>query len=274
MTASAPLLSAVPSTLRIPLTARALGGRLFPHMAVDDHHAAAALRHIDDNGSQWLSDRQSVYGTLARIRCLRSQAQAFIIDHPSAHVVNLGCGLSDYHQWLDNDQILMTDADLPEVMRIRREIMPAQNQRHSLVDLDLTSAHWWDDLNLSSHHNAEPVCLLCEEVLMYLQAQTVHDILATFGQRAPAGSLFIFDAMCWIAIGRARHHPSLKHTNAELTWGPRTLADLTRPHPNLRLHASDMVMRGYNLGYTLLQPVFNKILGVPLYAVYTLGIHT
>ncbi len=274
MTAAVPLLSAVPSTLRIPLTARALGHRLFPDMAVDDHYAAAALSRIGDDGSQWLKDRQSIYGTLARIRCLRQQALSFIAKHPTAHVLNLGCGLSDYRQWLDNGQIRMTDADLPEVMQIRRDIMPAEHARHILADLDLNQPDWWDSLGLPSSHDEAPVFLMCEGVFMYLQATTVNALLATFGQRAPAGSLFTFDATCWMAVGRGRHHPSLKHTKADFSWGPRKIAELTHPHPNLTLLGSQGVMSGFNLGYKLLQPTFKMIFGIPLYAVYTLGINT
>ncbi|WP_339139243.1 hypothetical protein [Kerstersia gyiorum] len=52
MSAKPPPLSAVPSTLRIPLAARALGGTLFPQMAVDDRYATDALAPMGDDGQQ------------------------------------------------------------------------------------------------------------------------------------------------------------------------------------------------------------------------------
>lgn len=272
MSAKPPPLSAVPSTLRIPLAARALGGTLFPQMAVEDRYAADALARMGDDGQQWLRDRQSVYGTLGRTRRFRDQAQEFVAHHPDAHVCNLGCGLSDYLQWIDNGRMRMTDADLPEVMAIRREIQPARHERHSLAELDLTAPDWWERLGLPTSRDDPPVCLMSEGVFMYLEPSTVNAVLATFGERAPAGSVFTFDVMCWLAVGRAKHHTSVKHTDAEFHWGPRRLGDLTAPHPRLALQAVHQVMGSYSLFYKLLQPAFKAATGVPFYAVYTLGI--
>lgn len=117
-----PPLAAVPSTLRIPLAIRALGSRLYPELAVADRYASIALARMGDDGEVWLHDKQSVYGTLKRIRCFREQAQAFIHQHPKATIANLACGLSDYYQWIDNGSIHLLDADLPDVMALRREI--------------------------------------------------------------------------------------------------------------------------------------------------------
>ncbi|MGE0799808.1 MAG: class I SAM-dependent methyltransferase [Lautropia sp.] len=267
----APALSAVPSTLRIPLAARALGGTLFPQMAVEDRYAADALARMGDDGQQWLRDRQSVYGTLGRTRRFRNQALEFLACYPDAQVANLGCGLSDYLQWIDNGRMRMTDADLPEVMTIRREILPSRHARHVLAELDLTAPDWWQRLGLPASRDDRPVFLMSEGVFMYLKPATVSAVLATFGERAPAGSIFTFDAMCWLGVGRARHHTSVKHTDAEFHWGPRKLADLTAPHPRLTLQSVHQVMGGYSLFYKLLQPTFKAITGVPFYAVYTLG---
>lgn len=272
MTSTAPALSAVPSTLRIPLAARALGARLFPNMAVDDRYAAAALARMGDDGAQWLQDRQSVYGTLARTQVFRATGQAFLARHPHATVANLGCGLSDYLQWLDNGDMQMIDADLPEVMTIRRELSPARHARHRLLELDLTAADWWDALGLPTSRDADPVMLMSEGVFMYLQPDTVTAVLQTFAERAPAGSVFTFDAMCWLSIGRAKQHNSVKHTDAQFHWGPRRENELNQLHPRLHLAASQQVMGDYNLFYRCLQPLFKALTGVPLYAIYRLEV--
>lgn len=263
-------LSAVPSTLRIPLAARAVGTRLFPSLDVQDRYAAEALSRMDDDGQEWLRDRQSVYGVLARTHSFKDQARRFVAQHPDAHVVNLGCGLSHYLQWLDNGRMRMTDADLAEVMAIRRKVFTPAHERHVQTELDLSQPDWWDLLGLPQSRDEAPVFLMSEGVFMYLQPETVQSVLATFGERAPSGSIFTFDVMCWLSVGRAKLHTSVKQTGAQFNWGPRKLRELTAPHPALRLQNVQQVMGEYSLFYKILQPSFQAVTGVPFYAVYSL----
>jgi len=262
----------VSSTLRIPLAARALGDALFPHVAVGDAHAARMLAALGDDGSLWLRDRASVYGILVRTRCFRELAVRFLADRTDGHVVNLGCGLCDYFQWLDNGRARMTDADLPEVLAVRRQLLPGGGARQHVRELDLRQPGWWDALGLPSARGEAPVFLICEGVLMYLQPPVVRQVLRTFGERAPAGSTLAFDALSWLAAGHARQHPSVRHTDAQFLWGPRRLEELTAPSPRLALEAAHPVMEGYGWPYALSEGMFRAFFGVPFYALYELRI--
>ena len=264
------LLSAVPSTLRIPLAARALGDSMFPHMAVADVHAPRLLAALGDDGQRWVADRHSTYGVLARTHRFRALATEYLAGCPDGHIVNLGAGLSYYLQWLDNGQVRMTDADLPEVLDLRRNLMPDTHARHVTLGLDLADSRWWDALALPSTRQGQPVFLFSEGVFMYLRPATVSQVLATFGERAPAGSVLAFDAMCWLAAGRARRHPSVRHTDAEFRWGPRTRHELTDAHARLRSAGTYQVMESYGLPYSVLGPLSRLLLGVPFYALYAL----
>ena len=263
-------LSAVPSTLRIPLAARASGDRMFPQVAVRDAYAAGILEQIRDDGQALPEERMTIYSILSRTRRLRGLAQEFLKRHPAARVVNMGCGLSHYFQWLDDGRCRMTDADLPEVLELRRELIPETNGRHDLRELDLTAPDWWEQLGLPESRNAPPVFLFTEGVLMYLEPAQVQAVLATFGERAPAGSMLAFDAMCWLGVGRAKQHPSVRTTGAEFRWGVRRPAELTQPHPRLQLTATYRLLEGMGLSYTLFAPMVMMFLGVSLYAVYAL----
>ena len=86
-------LSAVPSTLRIPLAARASGDAMFPQVAVRDAYAAGILEQIRDDGHALPEDRATIYSILSRTRRFRSLAQDFLKQHPGGRVVNMGCGL-------------------------------------------------------------------------------------------------------------------------------------------------------------------------------------
>lgn len=264
-------LAAVPSTLRIPLAARAFGDAMFPDVAVGDAFAAPMMQALGDDGQTWLEDGGCVYGVLVRTRQFRQVALDFLQAQPGGLVANLGCGLSHYFQWLDNGQARMIDADLPEVLSIREHLLPAATDRHRHHVLDLRTGNWWHELGLSERQGS-PVCLLSEGVLMYLEPAEVEHLLHTFGEHAPAGSVFAFDALCWLTVGNARMHSLVRLTDAEFTWGPRSLPELTAPHPRLHLDAVHQVMEGYSTPHSFAGSAFRFFTGVPYYAVYVLRV--
>lgn len=263
-------LSAVPSTLRIPLAARALGDAMFSQVRVDDAHAANVLAALGDDGAAWIRDRASVYGILARTRRLRDLARRFLARHRDGHVVNLGCGLAHYFQWLDNGVARMTDADLPEVVAIRNRLLPARGDRHVVREVDIRSPDWWETLELPASRDDAPVFVFSEGVSMYLQPREVRDVLRRFGERAPAGSVFAFDAMCWLVVGRAQLHPAVRLTGAQFNWGVRDLRELCADGERLALASVDPVMTGYGWPFAWTEPAFQACTGVPVYAVYEL----
>ncbi len=262
--------SEVSSTLRIPLAARALGDALFPQMAVGDAYAGTMLAALGDDGAQWLHDLHGIYGCLARTKRFRALAADFLAQYPSAYIANLGCGFSHYFQWLDNGMAHMVDADLPPVLAMRRQLLPIKNPRHTLREMDLSDDGWWDALGLPSGADAEPVFLFSEGVMMYLTPGTVGGILKTIGERAPAGSVFAFDAFCCFIVGQAWLHQSVKQTAAEFLWGPHSIAELRHPHPRLRLRATHAVMESYGFPYVPAWTMFQTLMGVPMYAIYEL----
>ncbi|HEX7382100.1 MAG TPA: class I SAM-dependent methyltransferase [Nevskiaceae bacterium] len=263
-------LSGIMDTLRIPLAARAWGSRLFPEFVVHDETAARLLDSLEDDGSLWLDDRHTVYSVLMRTRIFRRLARRYLHEHPGGHVLNLGCGLSNYFQWLDNGRCRLTDVDLPEVIELRQRLMPPACERHALAAIDLRSRGWWRRAGFHLWPTEQPVFLFGEAVLVYLQPREVVAVLAEFAEEAAPGSIFALDAANWLAVGGAWAHPSVRHLDAEFTWGVRSPLDLTWPHPRLRLAATHEIMESYGWPYSVLGPVTTLMTGVPMYAVYEL----
>lgn len=265
-----PALSPVPSTLAIPLTARACGARLYPALDVHDAHAADALALLRDDGRRWLRDELTMFGVLVRTALFRDLARAFFAGHPQALGASLGCGLADYFQWLDNGCNRWVDADLPEVIALRSRLALPACPRRSIRAVDLTDTDWWERLGLPAARDAAPVLLICEGVLMYFEPAQVRALLRCFGERAPAGSQLIIDAMSWIAPGCAEFNPSVRQTGAQFRWGLSRLAELTEPHARLRLVSQHGVLDGYGFPYAQFAPLFRWVWGVPLYGIYRL----
>ncbi len=266
-------LGAVPSTLLIPLAARAFGDAMFPKHALGDGWAAQTAQQLDVDLRHFLRDPASVYGVLARTAILRQLARDFFALHPRATGANLGCGLSHYFQWLDTGHNHWLDADCPEVMALRDRVLPTHVARLQHASMDLRDDQWWDQLGLApSRRRHAPQFLICEGVLMYLEPDQVHAVLQAFGERAPTGSELNFDVMGWMTTGWAQLHPSVRHTGAQFRWGVRSMGELTAAHSRLRLLAEYSVMDGYGYPYSVLWPTLRALYGVPFYGVVRMGV--
>lgn len=263
----------VPSTLLIPLAARAFGDAMFPHFAVGDAYAEHALRKMRVDVNPYLRDKPSVFGVLSRTQVFRQLAHDFFERHPYAIAANLGCGLTHYFQWLDNHTNHWLDADMAQVMRLRKRLLPASGDRHLNATIDVSMPGWWQRLGLPEASSEVPVLVLCEGVLMYLEAHEVEHVLREFAQNAPTGSEMLFDTLSWLAIGRAAMHPSVCHTHAEFKWGSKHLRDFTAPHPRLVLRSEHPVMDGYDVSTALACRTFRALWGVPLYGIVRLSVH-
>ena len=262
----------VPFTLLIPLAARAFGDAMFPAKAVHDAYAAAALHSLDTDISHFLEDRPSVYGVLSRTKIFCDLAREFFSRFPQALGANLGCGLTCYFQWLDQRSNHWLDADLPQVMALRKQLLPAGGKRLHHAEVDISQPGWWGRLNLPHRHDEVPVLLICEGVLMYLEPAQVQCVLREFGENAPAGSELLCDTLCWLAVGCAALHPSVRYTHAQFRWGPSRLADFTAPHPRLVLRSEHAVMEDYGFPLSLIDASFRALYGVPMYGITRLGV--
>ena len=229
------------------------------------------MQAIGDDGTRWVTDRHSMWGVLARTRFFRDQAQSFMRAHPDAHFVNIGCGLSQYFQWLDNGQTRMTDADLLEVVAVREQLLPPLNARHRVLAVDVTRPDWWEQLQLS-HGGEQPLFLMMEGVSMYLDADQMRSVLRVVGEQAPEGSFMVLDAFCMAATGNAIWHPSLRQTGASLRWGLKRLSEFREAHERLHLVQTHDIMAGYGVPNALVSMGFTLLTGVPFYAAYVLRV--
>jgi O-methyltransferase involved in polyketide biosynthesis len=262
----------VHATMLIPLAARACGDALFPSMACHDAFAAEALQQIGTNVTPFLKDRPSIFGVLSRTRIFKALASAFFGRFPHATGASLGCGLSCYFQWLDCRTNRWLDVDLPEVMRLRKRILPGSSKRHHHATADLARRGWWDRLKLPRGHGKSPVVLICEGLLMYFRPDEIRRFLQEFGENAPPGSELLCDTLSWHCVGAAAAHPSVGYTHAEFRWGPRYVSDFTEPHPRLVVRSEHPVMDHYDLAYAAMFGGYRALWGVSLYGITRIGV--
>lgn len=267
-------LPAVPSTLLIPLAARARGGTYFPWLDCADAVAPALLRRLGTDVESYLDDLPTVLNVLWRTRAIKEAGAAFFAEHPEALGVNLGCGLTHHFQWLDSGSNRWLDADLPEVMALRRQLIAPQGPRASDAEVDLARSGWWQRLGLPLRQarSAQPVWLVCEGVLMYLEPPQVHAVLVEFADCAPPGSRLVLDVLTRAAVGHASSHASVGSTGAEFRWGVGRVAELAQVHPRLVVLREQSVSECYGWPGIAFDALWRPWLGAPLYGMVELGV--
>jgi len=264
-------LPAVPSTLLIPLAARAHGGRCFPWLACGDAVAAGLLQRLGEDASAYLADLPTVLNVLWRTQLIKQAAQAFFAEHPAGQGANLGCGLSHYFQWFDTGANQWLDADLPEVVQLRGQLL-ACGPRMRCAEVDIAKPGWWRRLGLPQGADAPPVLVICEGVLMYLEPAQVRAVLAEFARCAPRGSRLLLDVLTSWAVGHADMHPSVGPTGAQFRWGVAQTQELADAHPRLRLLQAHSVSECYGWPGFALESLWCPWLGAPLYGMAMLGL--
>lgn len=243
-----------------PLQARVLGDRLFPRWVVGDAHAARLLQLAGTPPTP--PSRSAVFHVLARTHALRGAAQRFFERHPRSVGVALGAGLSHPFQWLDQGSNRWIDVDLPEVCRLRQHWLPADGTRRINAQADLAAAGWWPQLDLPTGQRAAPVLLLAEGLLQRLDTAVALRLLWNVGQYAPPGSKLLLDAPAWPLAGRS----------GATGFALRRVGELAAAHPRLRLDAVHPTLGLRSPLHRLASPLLQVLFGVPMTAVYELGV--
>jgi O-methyltransferase involved in polyketide biosynthesis len=267
-------LGAIPSTLLIPLAARAKGAALFPQLDPHDLSANVLLTSLRANVQTYLNDWASVLNVLWRTDVIKTMGCDFFDRHPRSHGVNLGAGLSHYFQWLSNGDNHWLDTDLPEVISLRQLLLQTLPHHCRVKELNITQPGWWQRLQLPHGKRAKPVLLICEGVLMYLTHAQVNAILKEISENAPAGSELIFDFMSPVGIGQAALHPSVCKTGAEFTWGVHNATQIIRTHPQLEIIDQRSVSEAYGFSCAMAELLFKPFTGGPMYGIIRLKVRT
>ncbi len=235
--------NAVAETLLIALYARAEEARQ-PEPLVRDDLAAAMVERIDyDFTRSQLRGADQVF-TVMRLREFDRRARDFLARHPGAVVVHIGCGLDTRFERVDDGQVTWYDLDLPEVVDLRRQLIPEHERRRDLA-CSVFDPAWLDVVGAEV---GRPTMFLAEGVFVYFGASQVRELFLTFLRRFPGAELACDTAtplmvrmhnLNLMALRqKARLHWGLPHSRDPERWaaGIRLLDEwyyFDRPEPRL-----------------------------------------
>ena len=123
-----------------------------------------------------------------RAKTFDLEVRRFLAAHPGGTVVALGEGLETGFWRVDNAAVRWVSVDLPEVVALRENLLPASPRLRS-IGASVTDAAWAAEVDASA-----PVLLLAQGLLMYLERDDVDRVLRMCGERFP-GSELVFDAV-------------------------------------------------------------------------------
>ena len=183
----------VQETLVIPLYGRRLCSRMFPPL-FQDESAAELMERIDYDFSELEKQSNSlmqVFGALEvamRQSDLAWEVGDYLKAHPKAAVINLGCGLDNTGRACDNGSCKIYNLDLPDVIALRNQLLPAGEREQNLA-LDLNDPAWMEAVN---NDPTDGTALFAAGVFYYFTTKQVQRLVTSMAERFPGGRL-VFD---------------------------------------------------------------------------------
>ena len=182
----------VEETLVIPLFGRLVCSEHFPEL-FSDPEAKRICDSLDYDFAEKRKKMESSAGLFGALEVaqrqydLRCEVEAYLKDRPNAAVVNLGCGLDDTFRKCDNGTCRGYNIDMPDVIEIRNELLPA-GEREENIACDLNDYAWIDRIDASNG-----AVFFASGVFYYFKTEAVRRLFATMADCFP-GAVLAFDS--------------------------------------------------------------------------------
>lgn len=143
----------VQETLIIPLYARKMCSELYPNLYRDEA-ARRLVNAVDydfsalEKKSRNLMQRFGFLEVAMRQNDLAYEVRDYLKTHPTAAVVNLGCGLDCTGRACDNGHCKIYNLDFPDVIAVRNQLLPA-GERETNISCDLNDTAWFEKIDAS-----------------------------------------------------------------------------------------------------------------------------
>ena len=182
----------VQETLIIPLFARKVCSELYPNLYRDE----TSIRLIDEidydfseaeRKSRSLMQRFGALEVAMRQNDLAWEARDYLKSHPTAAVVNLGCGLDSTGRACDNGSCKIYNLDFPDVIAVRNELLPA-GEREENIPCNLNDTAWFSQIDASGG-----AVFFASGVFYYFLTEQVKALVQAMASAFPGGVL-VFDA--------------------------------------------------------------------------------
>jgi methyltransferase (TIGR00027 family) len=257
-------LSGVAKTLLITLYIRAVESQR-PDALIKDKRAEELVRQLDQESLRKtlaLTDDFSRVAVILKGREFDCFAQDFLVRHPDAVVVHIGCGLDTRFGRVDNGRVEWYDLDLPDVIELRRKLVGGEGARHHFLACSVLDSAWLDTVGA---HRQRPFLFLAEGVFMYFEEAQVKSLVLTLRNHFPGAEL-VFDAFS--PFMRWAHNFKVSRTGvgAHLHWALKHGQDLERwSDPSTLLRAGGIRLLDERFPFQYPEPRMRRALQMRLF---------
>ena len=182
----------VQETLIIPLFGRLVCSERFPEL-FSDPEAKRICDSLDYDFAKKRKKMETTAGLFGALEVaqrqydLRCEVDSYLTNHPKAAVVNLGCGLDDTFRKCDNGLCRGYNIDLPDVILVRNDLLPAGEREQNLA-FDLNDFSWMDQIDGSNG-----AVFFAAGVFYYFKTEDVRKLFSAMAERFP-GAVLVFDS--------------------------------------------------------------------------------
>ncbi|KAK3380916.1 S-adenosyl-L-methionine-dependent methyltransferase [Podospora didyma] len=232
------ILTSVAGTLLVTLAGRAQDAAKAtndPTRLLGDTWAQSTLDRLDYTAAP-TSTSQTIYAVvLLRSRLFDVWTSEFLAAHPGEDVIvlNLACGLDSRALRLDwtsgRRNTTWIDVDLPEVVDLRRQVMPAPERGdYRLLVASVTGENWLDDLPAD-----RPTLIIAEGLLSFLQPTDVQLLFQRICDRFPSGQIMCDVNGVWYKRLQVLNR-DIQKTGAGVHFTSEYVADMEVFHEKLK----------------------------------------
>ena len=182
----------VQETLIIPLFGRLVCSEQFPEL-FSDPEAKRICDCLDYDFAEKRRKMESPAGLFGALEVAQRQydlcceVEDYLKDHPRAAVVNLGCGLDDTFRKCDNGLCRGYNIDLPDVIRVRNELLPA-GEREQNLEYDLNDLTWMEEIDAKNG-----AVFFAAGVFYYFKTDDMKKLFSAMAEHFPEG-VVVFDS--------------------------------------------------------------------------------
>ncbi len=187
-------LGEVQETLMLPLWARAREADK-DNPIVRDTYAKDMIERIDYDFAQIEESHMAEHQGVWAIRAYNFDniVRAFLAENSGAVVVNFGAGLETTFQRVDEGSAHWINIDLPDVVALRRKLVP-DSERETTIAKSILDFTWIDDISRVTE--GRPILFMAAGVFCYFEPREAELLFRKLAEIYPAAHV-LFDSMSW-----------------------------------------------------------------------------